>query len=204
MLKVNLDNELKKFKKDLKRVEKRGVPDVAILAINDTLALVKAGEQLEMKQKLENPTNFTLNSLKIFKANYKTPTPKGRIFIFKNQEKYLKFQIDGGTDIATKGRFAVPIDRSLKNQFGNLRRGKRRLFRTKKDFYADINGTAGIWQNTGGDNIKLRIAFTDKRTYTKKPFDFYGRGKRIINTHFNKRMKIHQGVIQKYLKGTIR
>ena len=127
-----------------------------------------------------------------------------RIFIFKNQEKYLKFQIDGGTDIATKGRFAVPIDRSLKNQFGNLRRGKRRLFRTKKDFYADINGTAGIWQNTGGDNIKLRIAFTDKRTYTKKPFDFYGRGKRIINTHFNKRMKIHQGVIQKYLKGTIR
>ena len=98
----------------------------------------------------------------------------------------------------------MPIDRSLKNQFGNLRRGKRRLFRTKKDFYADIIGTAGIWQNTGGDNIKLRIAFTDKRTYAKKPFDFYGRGKRIINTHFNKRMKIHQGVIQKYLKGTIR
>ena len=44
MLKVNLDNQIKRLKKDLSRVEKKGVPDAAILAINDTLKLVKAGQ----------------------------------------------------------------------------------------------------------------------------------------------------------------
>ena len=200
MLKVNLDNQIKRLKKDLSRVEKKGVPDAAILAINDTLKLVKAGQQLEMKQKLHNPTRWTLNSLKIFPATTKTKFPKGRIFILKNQEQYLKYQIDGGVSRSVKGGFPVPVDRSLKNQYGNLRRGKTRLFRSKKDFYAEINGTRGIWQNVGKDNIKLRIVFSDQNVYTKKPYDFYGRGKRIINTHFNKRMKIYSRQIKKFMK----
>ena len=200
MLKVNLDNEIKRLKKDLSRVEKKGVPDAAILAINDTLTLVKAGQQLQMKRRLENPTNFTLNSLKIFEANKKTKSPKGRIFIFRRQEEYIKYQIDGGVSRSVKGGFPVPVDRSLKNRYGNLRRGKTRLFRTKKDFYAEINGTRGIWQRVGKDDIKLRIVFTDQRVYTKKPYDFYGTGKRIIDSHFNKRMKIYSGQIKKFLK----
>ena len=138
MLKVNLENEIKRLKKDLSRVEKKAVPNAAILSINDTLKLVKAGQQLQMKRKLENPTNFTLNSLKIFEANKKTRSPKGRIFIFRRQEEYIKYQIDGGVSRSVKGGFPVPVDRSLKNRFGNLRRGKTRLFRTKKDFYADV------------------------------------------------------------------
>lgn len=200
MLKVNLENEIKRLKKDLSRVEKKAVPNAAILSINDTLKLVKAGQQLQMKRKLENPTNFTLNSLKIFEANKKTRSPKGRIFIFRRQEEYIKYQIDGGVSRSVKGGFPVPVDRSLKNRFGNLRRGKTRLFRTKKDFYADINGTRGIWQRVGKDNIKLRIVFSDQNVYNKKPYDFYGTGKRIIDAHFNKRMRIYIAQVKKFMK----
>ena len=144
-----------------------------------------------IKQSIDRPTRFTLRSLsKVFKANkQRQKYLAARLFIFKRQEEYLQYQIDGGTSVSKKGKWPIPIDKSLTNQYGNLPRGRRRLYRDKNDFYAVIKGIEGIWRRTDA-GIKLRVLFKQTREYIKKPFDFYGRANRIIKKHFNKRMRL--------------
>ncbi|QDP47994.1 MAG: hypothetical protein Tp1100SUR763771_47 [Prokaryotic dsDNA virus sp.] len=190
MLKINKRDTLKKLKKDLKLFERKHLPDATIRSINETLEVVKKGEIHEIKTKIDRPTPFTLKGLHIFEATTKTKHPIGRVFIKRIQEKYLQYQIDGGTSVSQKGKWPIPIDRSITNTFGNLPRGKKRLQPTKDDFYAKIGSTEGIWRRSD-TGLKLLIALKKTRHYTNKIFDFYGRGKRIIDVHFNKRMNMY-------------
>ena len=191
MLNLNLTSEIKELKDNLDKFQKRKLPNATKIAINETLELVKKGEQLEMKRKFQGgATGWTLRSLRIFKAGTKAGVTKGRIFILKLQEQYLQYMIDGGVSMSNKGRWAVPIDKSRTNKFGNLPRGKSRGVKTKNEFYATINGTAGIWARDRTGNIKLKVVFSKIRKYTNKLFDFYGVGTRIIRVHFNKRLRI--------------
>lgn len=199
MLKINKRDTLKLLKKDLKRFERKALPNATIESINETLEVVKKGEIHEMKTKLHKPTSFTLKGLHMFAANKKTKYPIGRVFIKTLQEKYLQYQIDGGVSVSQKGKWPIPIDKSITNTFGNLPRGKRRLQPKKNDFFAKIGDTEGIWRRSS-TGLKLLIVLKQTRQYTKKIFDFYGRGKRIIDVHFNKRMNINAGRRQKIFK----
>ena len=72
MLNLNLTSDIKELKGNLEKFQKRKLPNATKIAINETLELVKKGEQLEMKRKFQGgATSWTLRSLRIFKAGTK-------------------------------------------------------------------------------------------------------------------------------------
>ena len=117
------------------------IPFATSKALNDTAWQVRAAEQKEMKRVFDNPTPFTLNSIRYTKATKHKliSTVSLKDFAGKGTpaSKYLSAQISGGKREAKRSEiwlrekgllapnmFWVPGKGMIKNKYGNLTAGK--------------------------------------------------------------------------------
>lgn len=165
--------------------------NIAIAAgLNRTLVQVERAEKIGMSRSLDRPTPFTLNSMRLAKADRNKLT--GRLFVMDKQAKYLGVTVRGGRidtltpaaastnmhgNLAGKRRGLVAIAQRL----GRGRRGRNGL--PIDMFIGEIKGTFGLWQRfdryrTRGNRWTARpprlLVKVDKDTLRTPRWDFYG------------------------------
>ncbi len=152
--------------------------NIAIAAgVNRTAVQIERTEKIEMARKLDRPTPFTLNALRIFKADRNRLA--ALLFVQPIQARYLRYAISGGTLPTILEPVNIRLDRH-----GNIRGKKGGMDKIaamgRKRFVATINGTTGVWQRHGPKARKLKLLVIASRDRQRRPrFDFFGVGERI-------------------------
>ena len=198
---VNIKSNVKEFKKGLTGVQKKQIPFATSVALNKTGVLVLVGLGRTAAKTFEGgATASTLRALKPPKGlkgtrhNIKFSTKKDlttEIFLPAWASKYLKYQIDGGLRKTPGKGTGVPTRNKKLNKFGNIPGRSSGLIKGKKQFFANIKGTEGVWERygTGGRNVRLLIAFEKDTNYRPK-FSYYGTARKMVRVHFKRKMKI--------------
>ena len=154
-------------------VYKKQIPFAAQQAINDVAFGAIKKLRIEAETKLDRPTPFTLRGFKVTKASRYNLT--GYVYVDEIQERYMKFQIDGGVrKDKEQGRVIIPVAVKL-NKYGNIPGKSTGIAKSKNKVVAVVNGTKGMWLLSGGAKnrrIRLGAYYADKATY-KKRFPFY-------------------------------
>jgi hypothetical protein len=152
------------------------LPEALALGINRTARGVEQRLQNEMESKIDRPTPFTLNAVKIWDARPREPV-NAIVALQPIQARYLRYAIFGGT-LPT---VIEPVNARLDNH-GNIV-GKRSgrggsglrgiASKGRRRFVAEINGTLGVWERTGrqGRGLKLIVA-VHRRAERDKRWDF--------------------------------
>ncbi|EJI1073902.1 hypothetical protein NN618_000584 [Shigella sonnei] len=124
MAKPKISSNIDKVKKDIKDWKKKASnsfhKDLGLAVIDERVKLQK-----KINSRIDRPTKFTqkaVNSYNRIRSSGKTSFHS--VFIMSNQEKYLKYYFEGGSNIE---KF-VPVTDDRTNQFGNipqLKNGKK-------------------------------------------------------------------------------
>jgi len=192
---IRVEADFSKLTKHMDNVSRKQIPFAASQAINDTATQSQRALRTNARKQLDRPTPFTLRGFTVQRSHKNKLT--AYVYVNKIQEKYLRFQIEGGTRKDKEvGRVLVPVNARL-NKYGNIP-GKHSagLTRGKKRFAAERNGVKGIWERRGGKRnpkIILIAAYHTRAAYTKQ-FDFYktvaGVVRKNITKHFEKRLRL--------------
>ncbi len=176
MFEFSVKSDIDKTIKAVGSFYAKQVPYAASVGINNTLKDVQKLEQAAIKRDLDNPTPSTVKGIRISRSNKRNLV--GSVFIIPNIDKFLKYNIEGGTRPPRSRAEAVPVDIKL-NRYGNIparRQGKLAKLLSRPDtFSATIKGVAGIWQRGKGRNrnrVTLLVAYESQTRY-EKGFDFY-------------------------------
>ncbi|EFH1807395.1 hypothetical protein [Escherichia coli] len=124
MSKPKISSNIDKVKKDIKDWKKKASnsfhKDLGLAVIDERVKLQK-----KINSRIDRPTKFTqkaVNSYNRIRSSGKMSFHS--VFIMNNQEKYLKYYFEGGSNIE---KF-VPVTDDRTNQFGNipqLKNGKK-------------------------------------------------------------------------------
>ena len=202
-MKISVKSNIKQFKKGLSKLEKKQLPFATSRALNFT------GNEflrhLKQRAKEDFKGGATANTLKAFKVtksikgirhNIKYSTKKDLavdIFLPEWAEKYLKYQIQGGTRKKERNHIFIPTRNTNLNKYGNIPGKQGKLAgKMKNTFTAEIKGIKGLWKRVGkgGREVKLLIAFEDTAHYRNPNFPFYDYGRFVLNRDFNKFLRI--------------
>ena len=181
-MKVNVKSNIKEITKWTTNAQKKQIPFATANAINHTLFQTRKVMMKQTEQKLNNPTPFTVKSFLVDKA--KKTKLKGMLFIREAAEKYLRFQILGGTRSSGK-KFAIPTTNAKLNKFGNIIGKRSGLVKNKNQFLQTINGIAGVWERQKDGKLKLIIALKNSANYRPK-LPFYTIAEKFAASKFNK------------------
>jgi hypothetical protein len=139
MVKIDASNNVEELSKALRTLGSKQLPFAFALMATRLAVLVKKGELSVMRQRLDQPTATTMNSLYVTAA--KKENPEARTF-FKDAwtsgvpaDTYLQQAVKGGRrphkrfekaliakGLMKPGQYAIPAPSAL-NQFGNVPRG---------------------------------------------------------------------------------
>lgn len=176
-LQFSVQSDIDKTIKQVGRFYAKQVPFATSVALNETATEVRAKEQRAIVQDLDNPTPQTVKGIRMFRSSKRKLT--AGVFIIPHIDKFMRYQIHGGTRPPRSKTEAVPVQVRL-NKYGNIpgrRQGKLgKLINRPDTFSGTIKGVAGIWQRGKGRNrhrVTLLVAY-EPRTRYKKRFDFYG------------------------------
>jgi hypothetical protein len=174
---------LDRLQAQLRRVSEQGLREALAKGLNRTIAAIEQHELVEMERRLDRPTPFTLNALKVFKAQPRDGKLNAVLFVQPTQAKYLRTTIHGGT---LPVNLTPVIKNQSLNQHGNIR-GKRKGLagikgNTQTKFIGEINGVYGVWQRYGRGGSKLKLLVRVERDAQREArWDFYGIGQRVAN-----------------------
>jgi len=193
MIKVTAD--FSQATKHMDNISKRQIPFAASQALNDMAWLSTLKLQSAAQAQLDKPTPFTLRGFKYQRSTKKRL--ESIVYVAPIQEKYLKYQIEGGVrkDKGDAGRVIIPVS-IKKNAYGNIPGKKSGLSKQKKRVTAVINGTKGVWVVSGGKNNKrLRLgAYYAKEAKYDKKFKFHKTIADVVGTKldsfFHKRLRL--------------
>jgi hypothetical protein len=156
-----------KFKKAGKQLPFGIAKGLTATAKDAQAALGKA-----LPENLDRPTPFTMKAFGVEPATKQKQYAK--VFIKDDQEKYLQYQVAGGT--RTPARRAVVVPKGVRlNQYGNMTRGAIKKLLARKDvFSGKVKGVAGIYQRKG-THVHLIVSYADRVQYKKRfPFGDIG------------------------------
>lgn len=191
-MQISMKSDIDKAIKQLGALGKQ-VPFAASVAINQTVKDIQKVEQAAIKRELDKPTPSTVKGIRVSRSSKRKLV--GTVFIIPHIDKFLKYQIEGGTRPPRSKAEAVPVSIRL-NKYGNIpgrRQGKLAKLLTRPDtFSATIRGVAGIWQRGKGRNrnrVTLLVAY-EKETKYSPAFKFYEHAERTTakrwHRNFNK------------------
>ncbi len=191
-MEFNITTDLKKASRALGAL-KNQVPYAASVAMNNTAVDILKAEQSAMRRELDAPRNSTVKGVRVERSHKRRLTAS--VFIIKHIDKFLRYQIKGGTRPARGRAEAVPVNIRL-NRYGNIpgrRQGKiAKLLNRPDTFSGSVKGVAGVWQRGKGrmrGSLKLLIAYEDMVAY-KPRFHFYHHAERTARKvwarNFNK------------------
>lgn len=171
---INVSADVKRLSKSLDDFTKRQMPFASAKALTATAASIRSAEQKNMQAKLDRPTPFTLNSVRIKPA--RKNTLRATVFIQDIAASYLEpFEL-GGMHKINNGASSLftPINQSV-NQYGNLPRNKIEQLKSRPDVFVGAvktkNGNVinGVWQRIANVNkVSLLNAKGKKLTALNK------------------------------------
>lgn len=163
---------LKELSAQLQNVRKQ-IPFATALALTSVVRQIAGAEKIALQRKLDNPTPFTVNSVRSSGARKDSLTAK--VFVMNTAASYLEPFEFGGQHKLNGQALLNPKDIKL-NKYGNLPRNKLSQFKAKPDvFIGDIDGINGVWQRVKvkkgrkGKKRQKRSANGTRRERVKNP-----------------------------------
>ena len=191
-MEFNFSHDLTRLTNNLNQLQKQQLPFITSVAINNLVKGLREREIAILPAEIENPTPFTMRAFKYI--NSTKHNLKGVVYIDTIQDKYLTYQIEGGTRKPNKKAIVMPTDNIKKNQYGNLPRGavNKMLSNRKKYFSGKPNGKpAGIYEiikTKKKTTLKRVVTWGRQAKYTKQ-FHFYEIGQRYLRENYVKEME---------------
>ena len=121
-------------------------------AMTSVVRQIESAQKTAFQRHLENPTPFTVNSVKSVGA--KKTNLVAKVFVMKTAASYLEpFEFGGEHKLNGK---ALLNPKNIKlNKYGNMTRNKMAQLKAKPNvFIGDVDGTNGVWQRTKAKNGK--------------------------------------------------
>lgn len=133
---TDLSNQLRTLRKQ--------IPFATAQAMTAVVRKIEDAQKVAMQRNLDNPTPFTVKSVKSRGA--RKNDLKAKVFVMNTAAAYLEpFEI-GGVHKLNGSALLNPKDIKL-NKYGNLPRNKLSSLKSKENtFIGDIGGVNGVWQ----------------------------------------------------------
>ncbi|QIM77831.1 hypothetical protein F3L16_18050 [Morganella morganii subsp. morganii] len=133
---TDLSNQLRTLRKQ--------IPFATAQAMTAVARKIEGAQKVAMQRNLDNPTPFTVKSVKSRGA--RKSDLKAKVFVMNTAAAYLEpFEI-GGVHKLNGSALLNPKDIKL-NKYGNLPRNKMPALKSKENtFIGDIGGVNGVWQ----------------------------------------------------------
>ncbi|EKK5375550.1 hypothetical protein PN738_000610 [Morganella morganii] len=133
---TDLSNQLRTLRKQ--------IPFATAQAMTVVVRKIEDAQKVAMQRNLDNPTPFTVKSVKSRSA--RKSDLKAKVFVMNTAATYLEpFEI-GGEHKLNGSALLNPKDIKL-NKYGNLPRNKMSGLKSKENtFIGDIGGVNGVWQ----------------------------------------------------------
>lgn len=136
---------LKELSAQLQKIKKQ-VPFATAQALTSVAKKIEAAEKVAFQRHLDNPTPFTVNSVRSFGARKSSLTAK--VFVMDTAASYLEPFEFGGQHKLNSQALLNPKNIKL-NKYGNLTRNKMTQLKAKADvFVGEVGGANGVWQRT--------------------------------------------------------
>jgi len=182
---ISVKSNIKAVTRKLSKIQKKQIPFATAQALSDTAFQANKAVRAQALKKLDRPTKFTVGGFQFKRATKRSLT--ALVFIESKREKYLIYQIEGGTRRARL--VSLPTNVKL-NRFGNIPglKKKKKLWlsgRTTsgKQFVGTVNGTKGLWQRLKNNQLKLLVAFETEARYRSR-FPYYKIVRGVVNNRF--------------------
>lgn len=133
---TDLSNQLRTLRKQ--------IPFATAQAMTTVVRKIEDAQKVAMQRNLDNPTPFTMKSVKSRGA--RKSDLRAKVFVMNTAGAYLEpFEI-GGVHKLNGSALLNPKDIKL-NKHGNLPRNKMSALKSKVNtFIGDIDGVNGVWQ----------------------------------------------------------
>lgn len=133
---TDLSNQLRTLRKQ--------IPFATAQAMTSVVRKIEDAQKVAMQRNLDNPTPFTVKSVKSRGA--RKSDLKAKVFVMNTAAAYLEPFETGGVHKLNGSALLNPKDIKL-NKYGNLPRNKLSSLKGKENtFIGDISGVNGVWQ----------------------------------------------------------
>ena len=133
---TDLSNQLRTLRKQ--------IPFATAQAMTAVVRKIEDAQKVAMQRNLDNPTPFTVKSVKSRGA--RKGDLKAKVFVMNTAAAYLEPFETGGVHKLNGSALLNPKDIKL-NKYGNLPRNKLSSLKSKENtFIGDISGVNGVWQ----------------------------------------------------------
>ncbi|MBT0344081.1 hypothetical protein ISO81_01565 [Morganella morganii subsp. morganii] len=133
---TDLSNQLRTLRKQ--------IPFATAQAMTAVVRKIEDAQKVAMQRNLDNPTPFTVKSVKSRGA--RKNDLKAKVFVMNTAAAYLAPFETGGVHKLNGSALLNPKDIKL-NKYGNLPRNKLSSLKSKENtFIGDISGVNGVWQ----------------------------------------------------------
>ncbi|MEQ5032648.1 hypothetical protein ABN085_14310 [Morganella morganii] len=133
---TDLSNQLRTLRKQ--------IPFATAQAMTAVVRKIEDAQKVAMQRNLDNPTPFTVKSVKSRGA--RKNDLKAKVFVMNTAAAYLEPFETGGVHKLNGSALLNPKDIKL-NKYGNLPRNKLSSLKSKENtFIGDISGVNGVWQ----------------------------------------------------------
>jgi hypothetical protein len=210
MIKIEATTTVQELSRAMRSLSDKQLPFALALAATRTAKRVEKGVQGVMRQRIDNPTQYTLNSLFV-KAATKANT--GAVVGFKDKGQgvvpgtYMQTPVHGGRrkpkrfekalqakGLLKNGQAALPLP-ALQDANGNVKGNVARRILAGLDspkskyFVADIDGMNGIWERrktSFGEGIRPLFAFVDYLPTYRTQIPFFAIAESIVEANYQR------------------
>ncbi|HEM7842589.1 TPA: hypothetical protein U2Q23_005323 [Burkholderia multivorans] len=190
MFSISVRSNVRDIERGLNDLVRKQLPFATAQAINATAERVRIAQRENMKEVLDEPTPFTLNSVAIKKATKANPVAV--VYVKPVAAAYLlPYEIGGKNKLNSKA-LLKPIGAKV-NQYGNLPRNLvRRMAAKPNAFVGKVktkNGVVdGVWLRTKKTRGKqagltLMVKFADAHDVRQR-LNYRGVAKRVVSATF--------------------
>lgn len=215
-MQISLRPNIKQLERTLNDFARKQLPFAAAKALTAVTKIVQKAEQDNLDRKLDRPTPFTKNSIRVMPAT--KASQEAVLFVQDIAAAYLAPYEFGGANKLNGRALLKPVALSL-NSFGNMPRSKLAQLKARPDVFVGTVKTksgesiSGVWQrptNTAAvsllnhkgkrlrgvipagkgnatGHMKLLIRFTDAHP-VKQRLGYRALAEQLIRKHFNKEM----------------
>jgi hypothetical protein len=194
MFDLNVRGDVKSLAKSFGFFAKGQLPFATAKALNKVAATVQSTQRVNLQRTLDGPTPFTLNAIKVRKAN--KARLEAVVYMMDKTASYLEPYEFGGLNKLNGQALLKPVEQKV-NQYGNLpNRTLQRLNARKDVFVGKVktrNGVVnGFWQRTkpkrgkpGG--LKLLVKFEDAHE-ARQRLNYRDTAKRTVSANFKREL----------------
>lgn len=197
MIDISIYGDVRKVQRNLAAFVNKQLPYGTALALTLLAKDVQEAERAQLRKRLDRPTPFTLNAIRVQAA--RKDTLYSRVFMQDITAAYLlPFEFGGVHKLIGKGlTWLNPKGPgwAMLNQYGNFPKNILGKLRGNKNIYVGtIRGVGGVWYRGQGSSnhwkartLTLLIRFGDAAP-VRQHIDYRARAAAVVRANFNKRM----------------